>query len=342
MQEQEDLALQLSILNKNSLKHLKPWTDSGYSIKDSLLALRNSIKLNLDLVNLDIVLGRNELQKHNIGFVFIWDSKYPELLKHCVDAPIVLFFVGNYSIVEQHNLLSIVGTRTMTSYGKLILEELIPSLQSFVVVSGMAFGVDAYAHKLSIDNNIKTIAVLPDSCDSPTPKGNVNLYKKILDTGNLIISDKPPGIASHVGLYARRNRIIAGLSMKTIVVEAGSKSGALITANLAFDYNREVFAFPGAINSFTSKGCNYLIKNNIAQLIESSSDFLGTINKDDKFLKLTEIERKIYYAILREPKTLSELSRILNLKIQILSSICTKLEINGILNTGNQNKYYVT
>jgi len=166
--------------------------------------------------------------------------------------------------------------------------------------------------------------------------------KKILDSGNLVISEMPPGNSSHNGLFPRRNRIIAGLSSKTVVIEAGVKSGALITADLAFNYNREVFAYPGNINSCMSMGCNYLIKNNVAQLIESPAD-LGLNSKDMRLvLKLNPIERQIYYAILAGQKSLNGLSKALNLDIQFISEICTNLEINGILNTDNQNQFYVS
>lgn len=342
MNELKNLALSLCLQNKNSYKYIEGFAESMFESTPAYDKLRKSLGKALKLANIDVPSFEKDLQKRNVKFTTIFDLNYPPLLKQCEDAPLVIFYVGNKELLLHTGLVSVVGTRTMTAQGRSIIEELIPNLKTSVVVSGMAFGVDAYSHSIAIDNNINTIAVLPDSCDKPTPFGNINLYRRILDSGNLILSDHPPGKKSHPGLYPKRNRIIAGLSRKTIVIEAGLKSGALITADIAFSYNREVFAFPGGVGQYTFKGCNYLIKNNIAQLIENSNDFLGLLNSKVIDQKLTEVERTIYYAILREPKTLSELSELLGLRINELGAICTKLQINGILNTDNQNKFYVS
>lgn len=342
MYELKNLALSLCLQNKNSYKYVKGFVDFTSSFTAMPEKTYRSLLRSSELANIDIISFEKDLQKRNVKFTTIFDSSYPPLLKECEDAPLVIFYVGNNELLLHTDLISIVGTRTMTAQGKSIIEELVPNLKTSVVVSGMAFGVDAYSHNIAIENNINTIAVLPDSCDKPTPIGNINIYRRILDSGNLVISDHPPGKKSHPGLYPKRNRIIAGLSMKTIVIEAGLKSGALITADIAFSYNREVFAFPGGAGQYTFKGCNYLIKNNIAQLIENSDDFLGILSNGGIDQKLTGVERNIYYAILREPKTLSELSELLGLRISELGAICTKLQINGILNTDNQNKFYVS
>lgn len=295
------------------------------------------------LANLDIDLYIKRLQKSNIGFVGFWEVNYPPLLKTIPDFPLVLFYVGNSNLLLSTNNISIVGTRNITAYGQKVLKDLIPTLVSKnIIVSGLAFGVDYYAHKFAIENNGQTIAVLPCSPNISIPKGNDILYKRILDTNNLVVSEFSFPASFNSGLFPRRNRIIAGISDKTIVIEAAQKSGAIITANLAFDYNREVYAVPGNINAVQSQGANNLIKGNIATLLNDYSqlgDFQTTITNE---LNLTPIEKSIYCAILPGPKSLEALSKELQLDIEELSSICTNMCINGILNTDTQNNIYLT
>lgn len=303
---------------------------------------KGNIKI-LKLANLDIGSYIKRLQRSNISFVGFWESSYPSLLKTIPDFPIILFYVGNSDLLLGVNNISVVGTRNITAYGQKVLKDLIPRLVGKnVIVSGLAFGVDYYAHKFAIENNGQTIAVLPCSPNISTPKGNDILYKKILDTNNLVISEFSFPTAFSAGLFPRRNRIIAGISNKTIVIEAAKKSGAIITANLAFDYNREVYAIPGNINAIQSQGTNNLIKRNIANLLNDYSqlgEFQTTLIND---LNFTPVEKSIYCAILPGPKSLEVLSKELQLDIGELSSICTKMCINGILNTDTQNNIYLT
>lgn len=341
MDELRLFTLKLSLSDNVSYKTLLMLLDSGYEIHQIFELFKKGEFKNAKLANLDAGRLLKELQKRNVKFLCFWEDGYPTLLKECNDYPLVLYYVGNKNLLSSKEFLSIVGTRKITSYGKKILEDLIPQIKNSVVVSGLAFGIDAYAHKLSLDYGLPTIAVLPASCDKPMPEGNKYIYNRILEK-NLVISDIAPGVKLHKGMYPRRNRIIAGLSQKTVVIEAGIRSGALITADLAFNYNREVYAFPGGINNSMSLGCNYLIKKNIAQLTENSID-LGFGNRSILLLdKLDPLERKVYYAILPGPKSLNDLSKSLSIDINSLAGICTNLEINGILNTDNQNKFYVS
>lgn len=313
--------------------------DNDNSLLDSIDNLIFHFKE--ELATLDINSYINALSKRNIKFLTLVDKYYPPLLLECEDPPLVIYYVGNKELLAGVNLISIVGSRKITSYGKRILDKFVPQLTNFTVVSGLAFGTDAYAHKLSLLNNIPTIAVLPFSCDVPTPKENTILYNKIKENG-LIISEHPINKQNHKGLYPKRNRIIAGLSQKTIVVEAGIESGALITAKLAFDYNRDVYAFPGSNEMQLSAGCNYLIKNNIAKLIEDFSD-IDVIQSSNRLVNsMSEIESKVYYAILPGSKNVNQLAIELGMEYGLILRICTKLQINGILNTDNTNQFYVT
>lgn len=202
------------------------------------------------------------------NMITIWDDWYPFLLKQIPDAPVRIFYKGDLSLAHKDNCLSIVGTRKYTEYGNSLIKAIQQNLLSsdFVVVSGMAFGIDALAHKAAIDSESKTIAILGSPLDNPMPSGNYSLFQKILKEG-LVLSEYPDGTKIHNGMFVERNRIIAGLSRLVIVVEAGKKSGALITAQLAHDYNREVYTFPGNFGKKSTVGNNLLILHNIANII---------------------------------------------------------------------------
>jgi DNA processing protein len=340
--EFNDLILKIS-LAPNSVK--KNFYNLYFNIRNSELVLKQiysnkEYKSILNSISLDNL--KNELKKKSINYITYENEYYPKQLSEIYDFPITLYYKGNIEILKKANMLSIVGTRKVTSYGKGLLVEIFNDLidKDIIIVSGLAYGVDVISHKLAIDNNIDTIAILPFGVSSASPVGNSAVYNSIIKKNGLIISDVAPTEISHKGLYPRRNRIIAAMSMKTLVIEAGIKSGALITAKLAFDYNREVFAFPGNTTNLLSKGCNYLIKNNIAQLIEYISD-IGLSTKSHQKVILSADESKIYYAILHEPKSINALSKQLGKDIAELSAICTKMQINGILNTDNLNKLYL-
>lgn len=342
MEELRNFTLLLSLTKGIGIKTYLGLVEEFGSIE---ALYNNYIHRNLDpqlianLAGLDVNIAIKRLLKSNIKFTCLWEDSYPPLLKEIPDAPIVLFYVGNIQIAQSLKLISIVGTRKISPYGKYLLDKLVPNLvaQNIPIVSGLAYGVDAYAHNLTLQHNGQTIAALPCSVDSPVPKENYYLYSKILDSNGLIFSDAFPGTKVVAGSFPKRNRIIAGLSESTIVIEAGIKSGALITAKLAFDYDREVLAYPGNVNTENSKGCNYLIRNNIATLADSFFEY----NKNVDIAKLSKDEQKVYYAILHGQKDLERLSEILNLEIKYLSEICTKLILNGILNTDNQNNFYI-
>lgn len=293
-----------------------------------------------DLANLDIYTFAEMLQKSNTEMVCFWEESYPSMLKTVPDYPIILFFVGNQELLLGNNLSSVVGSRTISSYGKYAINKLIPILVNAgdTVVSGMAYGVDSYSHRKTLEIKGNTIAVLPASPNLSTPSSNYDLYKKILDSNGLVISEFPPFTKITPGLFPRRNRIIAGLSQKTYIIEAGLKSGALITAKLAFDYNREVYAFPGNVTSDLSKGCNYLIKNNIAALF----DFDNFPSKSNLVNSLSDLEKKLYYAILPGPKSVEDLEIELGIDPSLIVGACTNMTINGILNTDNLNKFYLS
>lgn len=222
------------------------------------------------------------IEKFSIKPLFYLDAEYPERLRQCEDCPIVLFVKSKADInFNRERFISIVGTRKATDYGKNICEKLITGLSEKgynpVVVSGLAYGIDIIAHKSALKNNLQTLAVLGHGLDTIYPTAHRNIAKDINETGALI-TDFPSKTKFDRNNFIKRNRIIAGLSDATIVVESGEQGGALITADLANSYSREVFAVPGNVGAKYSQGCNQLIKNNKAALIETPEDiefFLG-------------------------------------------------------------------
>jgi DNA processing protein len=212
------------------------------------------------------------IEKYKIKSCFITDDTYPKRLKNCADAPMLLYFKGEADF-NCGKVISIVGTRSATNYGRDLCKQLLIDLKIHqpLVVSGLAHGIDSMAHKECLKNNISTIGVLGHGLDRIYPAQNRSLAESMLSCGGLLTeftSETIPGREN----FPRRNRIIAGMADATIVVEASTKGGALITAEIANSYNRDVFAFPGKVTDEYSAGCNYLIKTHRASLISKASD----------------------------------------------------------------------
>lgn len=251
------------------------------------------------------------LKEANVNVLSVLDEAYPYNLKQCHDAPFLLFTKG---VVDFNNtkVLSIVGTRNVTSYGSDFVKELIQELKKYnpIIVSGYAYGVDICAHLAAIDNGLQTIAVLGQSLEVTYPKVHAKYNKRVMENGGFVteFSINDPLIKEN---FIRRNRIVAGLSQATIVIESAVKGGSLSTAKFANDYNRDVFALPGRISDLFSMGCNNLIKTNQANLLTSVDDLIYYLNWDqelrnDKSSKVFEIpndlsrEEMIVVLFLRE------------------------------------------
>lgn len=255
---------------------------------------------------LDFSLVEQELQfidKYSIQFLFFTDTAYPKRLLHCYDAPILLYYKGNADL-NTSKLITIIGTRNNTDYGKQITEKLIDDLKVYnvTIVSGLAYGIDAIAHKAALRNKLPTVGILAHGLDKIYPAQHKSLAKEMIEQGGLL-SEFPKGTLPDKHNFPKRNRIAAGLSDATIVVETAIKGGSMITAELANNYNRDVFAFPGKTTDIKSSGCNYLIKNNKAILLtdtEQLIEMMGWQTKKQKiksqrdlFVELSEDERKI-------------------------------------------------
>ena len=220
----------------------------------------------------------NFIQKHGIEIAWIEDKNYPKRLKNCEDASILLYYKGTASL-NPSRVISIVGARNATNYCKRICEDFIQQLNDFDVqiISGLAYGIDSLAHRESLKNNIPTIGILGHGLDRIYPATHRELASRMLENGGLL-TEFPSGTNPDRQNFPMRNRIIAGLSDVTIVVEAAIKGGALITAEIANTYNRYVCAFPGGIDQEYSAGCNYLIKTNRAPLIRNPEDLSYLMN----------------------------------------------------------------
>ncbi len=212
------------------------------------------------------------MEQLNVSSYFYTDENYPARLRHCYDAPSLLYFKGAAEL-NKKKVISVVGTRNATAYGKELCNELVSGLRSqdILVVSGLAYGIDIMAHKACLKEEIPTIAALGHGLDRIYPAVHTGIAEKMIAKGGLI-SEFPSGTIPDRENFPRRNRIIAGMADATIVVEASFKGGALITAEIANSYNRDVFAFPGRTDDEFSVGCNYLIKTNRAHMISNIND----------------------------------------------------------------------
>jgi DNA processing protein len=222
----------------------------------------------------------NFVNAHGIQMLVLGDDKYPKRLLHCYDAPIVLFYKGKADLDAQ-KIVSVVGTRNATANGKLICEELVKGLAEYgaLVVSGLAYGIDAAVHKACVKNGLPTLGVLAHGLDRMYPYAHRKLAAEMLKNGGLL-TEFPSKSNPDRENFPKRNRIIAGLADATIVVEANIKGGALITADLANSYDREVCAFPGRATDEYSLGCNELIKTNRAHLITHAADIASLLAWD--------------------------------------------------------------
>jgi DNA processing protein len=281
------------------------------------------------------------LKEKNIEFVAQNDSDYPAQLKTLFDPPIGLFIKGNRDVLltPESKLFSIVGTRKATSYGRTVTEMLTRNLvdYDFVIVSGMALGIDSQAHETTLQAKGKTVAVLGCGVDIVYPPQNATLYKNILENNGLILSEFPPGQDVLKGLFVSRNRIVSGLSGATLIVEGDTKSGALITAKCALEQGKDVFAVPGPITSFLSWAPNMLIKQG-AIAVTGIDDILQNYNitkQSNVALSAIDtfsgLEKNIVELLLKEPLSTDELTILLNIPVSEILQTVSTLEIKGIV-----------
>lgn len=290
--------------------------------------------------------------RNNIKTYFYLDNDYPFRLRQCEDSPVVFFFMGNCDL-DSSRILSVVGTRSATLRGKEICEKILGGLShgnpDLIIVSGLAYGIDIAAHKAALANNLKTIGVLGHGFKTIYPSVHTAIAKSMVGKGGLLtdfLSDALPERNN----FLKRNRIIAGLSDATLVIESGIKGGALITADIANSYNRDVLAVPGRPDDQWSAGCNSLIRNNKAALVECSDDIEYFLNwKSEKskppvqrslFSDLDENEKLIYELLVKNGEmNIDTICRSTGIPVYKLSSMLLQMEFKGVLKCYPGNLY---
>ncbi len=280
------------------------------------------------------------------GITPIWlqDDNYPERLKACVDSPLLLYAKGNANLHAQ-KVIAIVGTRKLTEYGVKLTEDLVQGLkdvEDVLITSGLADGIDTIAHRQCVKLGIPTVGVLGHGHDKMYPAGNRGLAKEICEKGGAVLTEYPSGTLAMKDNFPMRNRIVAGMSDVTIVVESDIKGGALITARLASSYNREVAAFPGRVSDKRSSGCNELIRTNVAAMITNADDLLELMNWG-KPKAAKPMQKKLLLALTTEEQILIDLlqtkdmlhaDELLNnsgLNNSVLAATLLTLEMQGLI-----------
>jgi DNA processing protein len=291
-----------------------------------------------------LVIAERELafiEKHNISTISISESDYPNNLINCIDSPILLFYKGNGPLNEKRSV-SVVGTRECTSYGRDFVEQLIDLLagKNIAVHSGLAYGIDITAHKHCLDKGVPTYCSLAHGFDRIYPHRHRGFANQILEEGGWITEFLSGTIPDREN-FPKRNRIVAGISQATIVVESARKGGSLITADLANAYGRDVFALPGRVTDAKSAGCNFLIKTNRAHLLETPQDFLYLMNWDSEkpkavqfkmFENLSVLENCVVQVIQDENSIgIDDLAEKLEKSMSELSTALLLMEFNGIV-----------
>ena len=282
----------------------------------------------------------DNLEKENIKIVTINEDAYPKLLKEIHNPPALLYYKGK--LEHDEYTLAVVGTRKCTSYGQQIVNDIVKKLISsnLTIVSGLALGIDTLAHSATLEARGRTISILGTGLDKQSiyPVTNKYLADKIVSEGGCIFSEFPLGTPPLKHHFPQRNRIISGLSLGTLVIEAGERSGALITAFLALEQNREVFSVPGNIYSPVSAGPNKLIKLG-AKTITSAEELIESLNltqateyiKTKEIVGETETEKKIIPHLDHEPKHVDELIRLTKLDTSTINSTLTIMEMKGMV-----------
>lgn len=290
---------------------------------------------------------KNAFLDEDVKIITYEDEKYPPLLREIPDFPLSLYYKGNLDNIDYACNLAIVGSRNASVGAKLSLNKIISAFNNtnITIISGLAYGIDAQAHKSAIENNLKTIGVIGSGLDIIYPAQNKYLYEKITESHGAIFSEYPLKTRPVARNFPQRNRIVTGMSKGTLVAEAQMKSGAMISANLTLDYNRELMCMPGNIMNPNNEGIYHLIKNG-AGIAVSAQDILNQMGwdvvafeKDDYKTDLNDAQKKILDIISIEAKSFDEIINFIGFEVSELMVLLTELEIKGLIIQEN-NKYH--
>jgi len=302
-----------------------------------------------DLVDEEIAFA----ERNGVEILDFLDEKYPLPLLHIPDFPPVLFKKGNLDL-RRNRYISIVGTRKITPYGKEFVKDFIRSLAPYtpVIVSGMAYGVDIEAHKQALENHLPTVAVMGTSFRHIYPGVHREYAEQITKQGALL-SEFWSYEQTDKNFFVRRNRIIAGLSAATVVVESGLKGGAILTAQMAFDYNREVFAVPGRVTDTYSQGCNRLIRENVAQILTTPGDLIAALKWEAEEIPPAPVQKKLFVELSPpEQKIVDFLTEVQSEHLDIIaletgmsvskvSQLLMMMELNGVVQSLPGKKFKI-
>lgn len=333
-------------------------------IKDVMPYCTDRLAENLKDWSLPLARAAQEMEfitKHRIRPLLPGDASYPQRLSECEDAPIMLYYLGSAEL-NQQRVVNIIGTRHITPYGQDLIRHLVSELKQMgvqpLIVSGLAYGVDICAHREALTQGMETVGVLAHGLDDLYPARHRDTAKQMLTHGGLLTEYLSETRADKIN-FVRRNRIVAGMSDATILIESASKGGGLITCGIAQDYNRSVFAFPGAVGAPYSEGCNQLIRNNGAQLVTSAADIIEAMGwQTDSQLRQAKqagIERSLFPDLTAEEQQvvdvlsqtgdlqLNMLSIKSNIPIGQLTALLFSLEMKGVVKPlagGNYHMLY--
>lgn len=318
--------------------------DIGDVVPDATPRLREAMK------NWDDALHRAAAEmefvtKNSIRVLTLGDEDYPRRLSECPDAPLLLYYKGNADL-NQRYILNIVGTRHCTTYGQDLIRRFVADLRKqcpqVLVVSGLAYGVDVCAHRNALDNGYETVGVLAHGLDQIYPYAHRDIANQMLAKGGLL-TEYMSQTEALPNNFRQRNRIVAGMSDATILVESAIKGGGLITCRIAQEYGRDVFAFPGAVGMPYSEGCNKMIRNNTAALITSAADFLENMGWQTLQQQPEAIERQLFPDLTADEQTvvsllqqtndlqLNLISVKTNIPIGQLTALLFSLEMKGVV-----------
>ncbi len=298
--------------------------------------------------------------EHGVRIITIDDEDYPSRLRSCPDAPLVLYVRGNCNMNPAH-VINIVGTRMCTAYGKDFITNFIKDINEkctdITIVSGLAYGVDICAHRAAMANHMSTVGVVAHGHDMLYPQLHRNDAKNMTEKNGAVITEYACGTRPEARNFLQRNRIIAGMSDATIVVESAAHGGGLVTARLAQDYNREVFAVPGPVNAEYSKGCNALIRDNKATLLTCADDIMKAMGwqEEKEIIKARKqgIERSLFPTLTPDEETIvkalekhgdcqsNAIAMHTGLSIGTIASLMFSMEMKGIVTSLPGNTFHL-
>lgn len=293
------------------------------------------------------------MQKYGIRMCFYTDKDFPWRLKNCYDSPYLFFYQGEH-VFNERRMVAVVGTRSISVYGKEVTRHIIEELQPYhvCIVSGLAYGVDTIAHEQALLSDLKTVAVMGAGFNTIYPAENRKLAKHIVETSGALVTEFPYYTKPDRQNFPQRNRIIAGMTDCTLVMETAEHGGSVITANIANSYNRDVFAVPGNIFSTTSDGCHQLIRKNVAALVSSGKEIAEMMGWDEQshqgiqrslFVEMTDDERNIFNHIEQHPDILIDdiMMAFPQYSSSKIAALLLQLELKGAVQCNPGKSYRV-